>query len=192
MTNNQKNQIAAMNASGMSIDEIVLDTGIDKQTVTDFVAERNALNEADAKRKAKNERIDGSTRQAIIEWFQSGHTVKDCAKKFGKSEASVYRFIKEIKSTKKRTAATKERQSAMEETSMNDCAQHNHTTKTAECQAGLKGVEVIGLMQTMIIGIEENFGDNADIMSLKADSDEASIVFRWGGKAYAISFGQAF
>lgn len=188
MTNNQKNQVAAMNASGMSIDEIVLDTGIDKQLVTDFVAERNALNEADAKRKAKNERIDGSTRQAIIEWFQSGHTVKDCAKKFGKSEASVYRFIKEIKSTKKRTTATKERQSAMEETSMDDCAQHNNITKTAESQA-LRGVNVLGVLEC---ALDNAYGNDAEIMSLKADSDTASIVFRYGGTAYSVQFGVAF
>jgi hypothetical protein len=53
-------------------------------------------------------------------------------------------------------------------------------------------VEVIGLMQTMLIGIEENFGDNVDIMSLRADSDTASIVFRYGGTAYDLSFGLAF
>lgn len=41
MTNEQRNQVAAMNASGMSIDEIVLDTGLGKQEVADFVAERN-------------------------------------------------------------------------------------------------------------------------------------------------------
>lgn len=30
MTNEQRNQVAAMNVSGMSIDEIVLDTGLGK------------------------------------------------------------------------------------------------------------------------------------------------------------------
>lgn len=42
MTNEQRNQVAAMNASGMSIDEIVLDTKLGRKEVKDFVAERNA------------------------------------------------------------------------------------------------------------------------------------------------------
>ena len=75
--------------------------------------------------------------------------------------------------------------------SKENIVQVQDTTKSAESQA-LRGVEVIGLMQTMLIGIEENFGDNADIMSLKADSDTASIVFRYGGTDYSVQFGLAF
>lgn len=41
MTNEQKNQVAAMNVSGMSIDEIVMDTGLSRREVEDFVSERN-------------------------------------------------------------------------------------------------------------------------------------------------------
>ncbi|MBO5557768.1 hypothetical protein [Ruminococcus sp.] len=73
----------------------------------------------------------------------------------------------------------------------NSLAHTNDNTKAPESQA-LRGVEVIGLMQTMLIGIEESFGDNVDIMSLRADSDTASIVFRYGGTAYDLSFGLAF
>ena len=73
----------------------------------------------------------------------------------------------------------------------NSLAHTNNSTKAPESQA-LRGVEVIGLMQTMLIGIEENFGDNAEVMSLRADSDTASIVFRYGGTAYSVQFGLAF
>lgn len=59
MTNEQKNQVAAMNASGMSIDEIVLDTGLGKQEVADFVAERNV----------KRKTISEQTKQAVVEWY---------------------------------------------------------------------------------------------------------------------------
>lgn len=68
---------------------------------------------------------------------------------------------------------------------------YKNTTENTDCQA-LRGVEVIGLMQTMLIGIEENFGDNVEVMSLKADSDTASIVFRYGGTPYSVQFGLAF
>ena len=82
MTDVQRNQVAAMNSSGMTVDEIVLDTGLNKEEVESFVKERN-------KRKA----ISETTKKAVIEWYQSGHTEKQCAKKFGISPASAHRII---------------------------------------------------------------------------------------------------
>ena len=173
MTNEQKNQVAAMNASGMSIDEIVLDTGLGKQEVADFVAERNV----------KRKTISEQTKQAVVEWYQSGHTEKMCAKKFGISPASAHRII----------AAAKEKEPtpAEAETSSKGNYTNNDTTKSAESQA-LRGVEVIGLMQTMLLGIEESFGYNVDITSLRADSEQAHLMFRYGGTDYVLSFGLAF
>lgn len=117
MTNEQKNQVAAMNASGMSIDEIVLDTGLGKQEVADFVAERNV----------KRKTISEQTKQAVVEWYQSGHTEKMCAKKFGISPASAHRII----------AAAKEKEPtpAEAETSSKGNYTNNDTTKSAESQA---------------------------------------------------------
>ena len=118
MTNEQKNQVAAMNASGMSIDEIVLDTGLGKQEVADFVAERNV----------KRKTISEQTKQAVVEWYQSGHTEKMCAKKFGISPASAHRII----------AAAKEKEptSAEAETiTKGNYTNYNDTTKSAESQA---------------------------------------------------------
>jgi hypothetical protein len=83
MTDVQRNQVAAMNSSGMTIDEIVLDTGLNKEEVELFIAERNN------KRKA----ISETTKKAVIEWYQSGHSEKQCAKKFGISPASAHRII---------------------------------------------------------------------------------------------------
>lgn len=57
MTDEQKKQVAAMNASGMSVDEIVLDTGLEKQEVADFVTERNGK---------RGRPISEQTRQAIV------------------------------------------------------------------------------------------------------------------------------
>lgn len=84
MTNEQKNQVAAMNASGMSIDEIVLDTGLEKQEVADFVTERNSK---------RGRTISEQTRQAIVEWYQSGHPVSQTAKKFGVDPKTVKKAV---------------------------------------------------------------------------------------------------
>ena len=174
MTNEQKFQVAAMNASGMSIDEIVLDTKLDRQEVEDLVKERND----------KRKTISEATKRAVVEWYQSGHTEKQCAKKFGISPASAHRIIAAAKEKEPTAAATATSSDVK-------TLQIQNTTVTAESQA-LKGVEVIGLMQTMLIGIEESFGDNVEVISLRADSDTASIVFRYGGKAYSVQFGLAF
>lgn len=51
---------------------------------------------------------------------------------------------------------------------------------------------MIGVMQSMLLAAEGDFGAEVDIMALKADSDTAELVFRYGGKAYQLSFGIAF
>lgn len=118
MTNEQKNQVAAMNASGMSIDEIVLDTGLGKQEVADFVAERNV----------KRKTISEQTKQAVVEWYQSGHTEKMCAKKFGISPASAHRIIAAAKEKEPTAAATAT-------DSREITVQVKDSTKTTESQA---------------------------------------------------------
>lgn len=179
MTNEQKNQVAAMNASGMTVDEITIDTGLDKQEVETLVTERNA------KKKGRGHPISEQTKQAIIEWYQSGHPVSQTAKKFGVDPKTVKNALGLLPKEKESTPAVTETDSDVKDLQIQD------SIKTAESQA-LRGVEVIGLMQTMLIGIEESFGDNVEVMSLRADSEQAHIMFRYGGKDYALSFGLAF
>lgn len=120
MTNEQKNQVAAMNASGMSIDEIVLDTGLEKQEVADFVTERNGK---------RGRPISEQTRQAIVEWYQSGHPVSQTAKKFGVDPKTVKKAVgllpKEKEPATAATAADSE-----EKISQVEC-----TTNSVESQA---------------------------------------------------------
>ena len=75
--------------------------------------------------------------------------------------------------------------------SKENIVQVQNTTGSAESQA-LRGVEMIGVMQSMLLAAEGDFGAEVDIMALKADSDTAELVFRYGGKAYQLSFGIAF
>ena len=214
MTNEQKNQVAAMNAAGMSIDEILIDTGLDRQTVTDFVAERNALK---AKKRGRGYAPSAQTKQAMVEWYQSGHSICATAKKFGVDPKTVRGAISAITGvdvTTKRTAKeaaketvkpakkpTKEKEPATAATAtepknesntvQNNSAPIKNNTFSEKCQA-LKGVEVIGLLQSMILAIEENFGSCAEIKSLRADSNDAAITFEYGGTDYSVSFGAMF
>lgn len=170
MTNEQRNQVAAMNASGMTVDEIVIDTGIGKHEVEEFVKERN-----------NKRRISAETKRAVIEWYQSGHTELMCAKKFGISPASAHRIITAVKEKEPAAAATAT-DSAVKTLQVQD------TTSTAESQA-LKGVIMVSLLQTML---DEAYGKDAEIMSLKADSDTAYIAFKYGDTVYSVQFGIAF
>lgn len=173
MTNEQKNQVAAMNASGMSIDEIVLDTGLEKQEVADFVTERNGK---------RGRTISEQTRQAIVEWYQSGHPVSQTAKKFGVDPKTVKKAVGLLPKEKEPATA------ATAADSREITVQVKDSTKSAESQA-LRGVNVLGVLEC---ALDNAYGSDAEIMSLRADSDTASIVFRYGGKDYALSFGLAF
>lgn len=184
MTNEQKNQVAAMNASGMGVDEIIIDTGLDKEEVEAFVAERN-------EKKGKRAVVTTKLRQAIIEWYQSGNSEAKTARKFGVSQSTVHRIVTEAKEKEPIPAATETSSKVSVKADINSLAHTNDNIKTTESQA-LRGVEVIGLMQTMLNSIEENFGDNVDIMSLRADSEQAHLMFRYGGTNYVLSFGLAF
>ena len=129
MTNEQRNQVAAMNASGMSIDEIVLDTKLDRKEVEDFVAERNA------KRGKRGHPISAQTKQAIVEWYQSGHNVSQTAKKFGVAPKTVKSAIGQIKEKEPTPAATEVSSEASSKNDTNSSVQVQNNTSTAECQA---------------------------------------------------------
>ena len=70
----------------------------------------------------------------------------------------------------------------------NNLAHTNDNTKAPESQA-LRGVNVLGVLEC---ALDNAYGNDAEIMSLRADSDTASIVFRYGGTAYSVQFGLAF
>ena len=129
MTNEQRNQVAAMNASGMSIDEIVLDTKLDRKEVEDFVAERNA------KRGKRGHPISAQTKQAIVEWYQSGHNVSQTAKKFGVDPKTVKSAIGQIKEKEPTPAATEASSEVSSKNDTNSFTQVHNNTLSTESQA---------------------------------------------------------
>ena len=134
--------------------------------------------------------ISEETKQAVAIDYLAGMTQNKIADKHSISTGSVSRIVSEMKMSdlKEKEPAPAETETSPKENYIN---RYNDTTKTAESQA-LRGVEVIGLMQTMLIGIEESFGYNVDITSLRADSEQAHLMFRYGGTNYVLSFGLAF
>lgn len=139
--------------------------------------------------------MTNDTKQSILKDYLSGIMQKDIAAKYQVSRSAVSKLLtttkmSELTDEKEPAPAPTETSSEVSDKADNNLQVHN-ITENPKSQA-LRGVDVIGLMQTMIISIEETFGDNAELMSLKADSDTASIMFRYGGKAYSLQFGLAF
>lgn len=184
MTNEQNNQVDAMCNEGMSIDEIVAATKIPETDVRDFVKSRNAR---------KKGCITKATQQAVLNWYKMGNSEGKTATHFGLAQSTVHTIIVATKegAAKEKEPATAATVTDPENKNIDEISIYKNTTENTDCQA-LHGVEVIGLMQTMLIGIEENFGDNVEVMYLRADSDTAGITFRYGGKDYTLSFGLAF
>lgn len=133
--------------------------------------------------------IPKETRQGVATDYLAGMSPKEIKDKYNIGESTVYNIISSMKMselTEKEPTAAATATDSKEKISQVECI-----TELTKSQA-LRGVEMIGVMQSMLLAAEGDFGAEVDIMSLKADSDTASIVFRYGGTAYSVQFGLAF
>lgn len=193
MTNEQKNQVAAMYTEGMSIAEIMTATKLEEHEVRGFVTERNKV----------NKRISNATKKAVINWYQQGNTAKQCANHYGLSPATVHRLIAIAKEQNKLTAVkhgekpvTEEKKEPAtaatvtdpENKNIDEISINNDTTENTDCQA-LRGIDIIGLMQSMLISISENFGGDTELVSIGANHKSAKVVFKYYDKDYSLTFG---
>ena len=138
---------------------------------------------------ARHNALSDGTKQAIALDYLAGMSQSKIAEKHGINASTACKLVSKMKMSE-----IKEKEPAAAATATDsdvNTLQVQDTTSTAESQA-LKGVEMIGVMQSMLIAAEENFGDCVEIMALKADSDTASIMFKYGEKAYSLQFGLAF
>lgn len=175
LTHEQKCQIAAMNANGDTVDDIIKNTGIDKANVESYVEERNRKN-------GKGKPLTPETIAQVEDLTRKDWTVTDIKAKVGISPASISRIRSGMKTEKEPAAAATATDSDVNTLQIQD------TIKAPESQA-LRGVNVLGILEC---ALSDAYGTDAEIMSLRADSDTASIVFRYGGTAYSVQFGLAF
>ena len=134
--------------------------------------------------------IPEETRQGVATDYLAGMSPKEIKDKYNIGESTVYNIISSMKMSE--LTEKKEPTAAATATdSKANIVQVQNTTSKSESQA-LRGVEMIGVMQSMLLAAEGDFGAEVDIMALKADSDTAELVFRYGGTAYSVQFGLAF
>lgn len=130
--------------------------------------------------------IPEETRQGVAADYLAGMFPKEIKDKYNIGLASIYNIINSMKISE---LTEKEPAPAVTETDSDvKTLQIQDTTKAPESQA-LKGVNVLCVLQA---ALETAYGNEADIMALKADSDTASIMFKYGGTAYSLQFGLAF
>jgi hypothetical protein len=132
-------------------------------------------------KKYRTEPISDEVKAEVISMAESGSTIAEITAKTGVSRASISRIKSAMKEKEPATAATAA-------DSREITVQVKDSTKSAESQA-LRGVNVLGVLEC---ALDNAYGSDAEIMSLRADSDTASIVFRYGGTAYSVQFGLAF
>ena len=131
-------------------------------------------------------RIPDETRQAVATDYLAGMQTTKIADKHNISVASVYNIIDEVKMNdlkEKEPTAAATATDSKEKISQVECI-----TELTKSQA-LRGVDVLGVLE---YALDSAYSSDAEIMSLRADSDTASIVFRYGGTAYSVQFGLAF
>lgn len=201
MTDVQKMQVAAMAQEGMSIDEITKATKLQEYEVRSLVTERNRQ-----KRKLSNKTI-----QSIINWYKTSGSMPKTANHFGVSTSAVHRIITQAKAEPKAepeivdvevTEVKEQPKTADVEVTIEvtevkkqpktieaeeQPAKTNDTTKIVECQA-LSGVDMVGVIQSMLIAAEENFGSIAEIFGIMANMHDAQVKFTCKGESYMISF----
>lgn len=131
-------------------------------------------------------RIPDETRQAVATDYLAGMQTTKIADKHNISVASVYNIIDEVKMNdlkEKEPTAAATATDSKEKISQVECI-----TELTKSQA-LRGVNVLGVLE---YALDSAYSSDAEIMSLRADSDTASIVFRYGGTTYSVQFGLAF
>ncbi|MBQ9033511.1 MAG: hypothetical protein IJ107_02440 [Lachnospiraceae bacterium] len=186
LTQTDKTRIRQMREDGTPVSYIAAAMEMSIEDVEAVLARKEPPEQPKTRteKKYRTEPISDEVKAEIISMAESGATIASIKERTGVSQASISRIKAAMKEKEPAAAATA--------TDSREITVHaNDSTKSSESQV-LRGVEVIGLMQTMLLGIEENFGDIAEIMSLRADCDTASIVFRYGGTAYSVQFGLAF
>lgn len=138
--------------------------------------------------------MTNDTKQNILKDYLSGMMQKDIAAKYQVSKSAVSKLL----TTTKMSELTDEKEPAPAPTEtssevsakadINSLQEHNITEKP-KSQA-LRGVEMIGIMQSMLIAAEESFGNCAEIVYVHANTENAELRFTYEGRTYVISFGR--
>lgn len=175
MTNQKKMQIAAMNAKGMSIEEISELSGVNVADVEAFLVTRGRATET------RDEEIHRLAAEGMMQ--------KDIAEKLGISRASVCKILKKesfrLEETEKEPAPVAADTDSEVRNSPNISTSDN-TTEVPKCQ-GLSGISGLSCLESALdewLGL----GQEAEIVSIEGDREKAYLRFLHEGQIYEMGF----
>lgn len=140
MTTEKKAQIAAMNAKGMTVEEISKATGVNYTDVEVFIATRPNPETRASKPREEYHRMTTKERAKIIELSDSGMKQADISRQLGIPKSTVSRVLVDAGKSAKVKKEEKEPASAATDTSSEVKVHENlstskNITKTSESQA---------------------------------------------------------
>ncbi|MBR1382311.1 MAG: helix-turn-helix domain-containing protein [Ruminococcus sp.] len=191
MTTEKKAQIAAMNAKGMTVEEISKATGVNYTDVEVFLQTRSIPMTKEEpeqlpRKRGRGQRISKQTKQAIIEWFQQGNSVAATARKFGVDPKTV-RNVLNSETEKEPASAATDTSPVIEDDNINSlCNKSTTPEKKSQELSGISGLSLLECALDEWLGI----GQEAEIVSVRADQEDCELVFAYKKEKYIMTFGR--
>ncbi len=186
MTPKQKADIMAMNRDGLSIEEIAAATGINMTSVGVYLQKVEDIEEAQT--KASHEEVKktkGTTTMQLVKMKElraQGMSYRKIAKELGMKASTVSYYLKKKEPAQAATCTDSEARNCP------NISTSDNTTKKAESQA-LSGISGLSCMESALnewLGL----GQEAEIVSVRADQTDSELVFEHKGEKYIMAFGR--
>ena len=186
MTPKQKADIMAMNRDGLSIEEIAAATGINMTSVGVYLQKVEDIEEAQT--KASHEEVKktkGTTTMQLVKMKElraQGMSYREIAEKLGMKESTVGYYLRKKEPAQAATCTDSEVRISP------NISTSDNTTETSRCQ-GLSGISGLGCLESALdewLGL----GQEAEIVSVRADQTDSELVFEHEGEKYIMAFGR--
>ena len=192
MTIEKKTQLAALNAQGKSIEEISKLSGVNAADVEAFLMTRGAVpgsEKAQEPKKRTYNRMTPTLLEKAVKLRAEGVTCAMIADQLGINQKTVEYHMRKIKAEQaKKEPAQAATCTDSEVRNSPNISTSDNTTKKAESQA-LSGISGLSCMESALdewLGL----GQEAEIVSVRADKTDSELVFEHKGEKYIMAFGR--
>ena len=192
MTIEKKTQLAALNAQGKSIEEISKLSGVNAADVEAFLMTRGAVpgsEKAQEPKKRTYNRMTPTLLEKAVKLRAEGVTCAMIADQLGINQKTVEYHMRKIKAEQaKKEPAQAATCTDSEARNCPNISTSDNTTKRAKSQA-LSGISGLSCMESALdewLGL----GQEAEIVSVRADQTDSELVFEHKGEKYIMAFGR--
>ncbi len=191
MTNQKKMQIAAMNAKGMSIEEISKAANVNAADVEAFLMTRGGAvpgsEKAQEPKKRTYNRMTPTLLEKAVKLRAEGLTCAMIADQLGINQKTVEYHMRKAKTEQiEKEPASVGADTDSEARNSPNISISDNTTETSRCQ-GLSGISGLSCLETALdewLGL----GQEAEIVSIEGDREKAYLRFLHDGQIYEMGF----